>query len=100
MPPTPPTPEMDNPQQGSIRASEEGLGNADEQTNAIAKQIQVVADNLNTYKEQQNTDDSKERTLNKVTIFLVFLTAAFTGGSWWEFKGQLDEMRKASEQTA
>jgi hypothetical protein len=61
---------------------------------SIGDEVKKVAEHLRAYKEQQNTDDRKERTLNKVTIILVFLTVLFTGGSWWEFKGQLDEMRK------
>jgi hypothetical protein len=66
---------------------------------SIASQINFFAEHFRAYKQQQNTDDRKERTLNKITIILVFLTVLFTGGSWWEFRGQLDEMRKASEQT-
>jgi len=61
---------------------------------SIGDEVKKVAEHLRAYKEQQNTDDRKERTLNKVTIILVFLTVLFTGRSWWEFKGPLDEMRK------
>lgn len=66
---------------------------------AIAGEINSFVDQFRLYKEQQNTDDRKERALNKITIILVFLTVLFTGGSWWEFKGQLDEMKMASAQT-
>jgi hypothetical protein len=52
--PTPSKQEVDNSPQDAICASEETLMNATEQTDAIAKQIQAVANNLDAYKEQQN----------------------------------------------
>ena len=71
----------------------------DRHNTSIASEINLFGNQFRAYKEQQNTDDRKERALNKITIILVFLTVLFTGGSWWEFKGQLDEMKKASAQT-
>ncbi|MGP0085717.1 MAG: hypothetical protein ACLP0B_19140 [Steroidobacteraceae bacterium] len=71
----------------------------DRHNTSIASEINLFGNQFRAYKEQQNTDDRKERALNKITIILVFLTVLFTGGSWWEFKGQLDVMKKASAQT-
>ena len=80
-------------------AVREGISRQNASSDQIAKHIDTFAGHFRDYKEQQNTDDRKERRLNLITIGLVFLTVLFTGGSWWEFKGQLDEMKSASVQT-
>jgi len=59
----------------------------------IAAALEALRNAQNTQTKHEDKNHEINAALNGVTIFLVSLTAMFTGLSWWVFRGQLDEMR-------
>jgi hypothetical protein len=73
-----------------------------EQNNAAAKVTAAINSLADAQKAQTSSEDSneqKDRAINWVTLFLVFLTVIFTFLTWRTLSGQLREMKSAGEQT-
>jgi hypothetical protein len=62
--------------------------------NAIAARLHSIANQLDTYKEQQKRSEHKRTAREIITLIVIGFTALFAFGSDWIFYNQLDEMRE------
>lgn len=91
-----------------IQEAIEETANADreqrqaEQNNAAAQitaAIQALNDGQRAQTSLEDANEQKDRAINVVTLFLVFLTVIFTFLTWRTLSGQLVEMKAAGKQT-
>jgi hypothetical protein len=67
------------------------IGTGDKVT--VVASIDSIANELNSYKQQQERNESSRALREKIIIVVGVIAAGFAGGSAWIFQGQLNEMR-------